>query len=142
MIPYTPILTTAKTYKIPILISAICKAILRPNNSISEPQGITAQVIKLAVMANPGPKMNNHLLAAVGMISSFMINLIPSASGCNNPKGPALLGPGRSCKMAATFLSPKVVYKAIPKLPKTTTAIKINFSITSPQSNARIVMLI
>jgi len=44
--------------------------------------------------------------------------------------------------MAATFLSPKVVYKAMPRLPKTTMAIKINFSITSPQSNARIVMLI
>ena len=70
-----------------------------------------------------------------------MINFKPSARGCNKPKGPALFGPGRSCKMAATFLSPKVVYKVINKVVSTIMTIKINFSIIIAQSNASSVIL-
>ena len=105
------------------------------------PHGITAEVIKLAVIANPGPRINSHLLAEVGIISSFIINFNPSARGCNKPKGPALFGPGRSCKMAATFLSPNVVYKVINKVVSTIMTIKINFSIIIAQSNASSVIL-
>ena len=134
-------LTTAKMYKMPIFISATCNAIVRPNKCTSVPQGITADVIKLAVIAKPGPKMNNHLLALVGIISSFMINFNPSAKGCNKPKGPALLGPGLSCNIAATLRSPKVVYKVINKVVNTIITININFSITKAQSNERSVIL-
>ena len=85
--------------------------------------------------------MNNHLLALVGIISSLEINFRPSANGCNKPNGPARLGPGRSCKMAATLRSPNVVYNAIPKLAKTIMAIIISFSMINAQSNESNVML-
>ena len=53
--------------------------------------------------------MNNPLLAELGIISSFMMSFNPSAKGCNKPIGPARLGPGLSCKTAATLRSEKVV---------------------------------
>ena len=140
IIPYTPILTTPKMYKIPILISAICKSILRSKISIWLLQGITEQVISAAVMARPGPNTNNALLELVGIISSFMMSFNPSAKGWSSPKGPALLGPGRSCNTAATFLSAKVVYNAIPKLANTMIAISTNFSMIKSQSTASSVM--
>jgi hypothetical protein len=39
----------------------------------------------------------------VGIISSFINIFTPSANGCKIPKGPALSGPKRSCKYAATL---------------------------------------
>ena len=122
-------------------MSAICKSIFRSNNSIWLLHGITEQVIKAAVIAKPGPSINNALLEELGIISSFIINFNPSAKGCNKPKGPALFGPGLSCKIAATLRSPKVVYKAMPKLAKIIIAIRINFSTNKIQSNANSVIV-
>ena len=122
-------------------MSAICKSIFLPNNSTELLQGITAQDINAAVMANAGPKINNPLLACKGIISSFMINFNPSAKGCNNPKGPALSGPGLSCKIAATFLSANVVYKAMPKLASTIIAISTSFSISNKISICNTVII-
>ncbi len=74
------------------------------------------------------------------MISSLKNNFIPSAKGCNNPKGPALLGPLLSCKMAATFLSANVVYMAITSEPITTTSMSTNFSTIKARSSAKSVI--
>ena len=91
-------------------------------------------------MARPGPNTKSALLACEGIISSFIINFNPSAKGWSSPKGPALLGPGRSCKTAATLRSAKVVYKAIPRLANTMIAMSINFSMIKSQSTASNVM--
>ena len=69
------------------------------------PHGITALVINAVIMVIAGPAINKNLLDAAGIKSSFINILTPSAKGCNNPNGPARLGPRRSCINAATFLS-------------------------------------
>ena len=68
--------------------------------------------------------------------------LTPSANGCNKPNGPARLGPGLSCKIAATLRSANVVYKATPKVAKTMITINANFSINKKASNANTVITI
>ena len=39
----------------------------------------------------------------------------PSANGWKSPKGPALFGPTRSCRIAAILRSPQVIYAATPR---------------------------
>ena len=76
-----------------MFISVICNETVRPNNSILSPHGITALVIIAVIIANAGPRMNKNLDEKFGMISSLKNNFNPSANGCNNPNGPARLGP-------------------------------------------------
>ena len=92
-------------------------------------------------IAKPGPRINKNLEEKFGMISSLKNNFNPSASGCNIPKGPALLGPRRSCKMAATFLSAKVVYIAITSEAITTMTISTSFSTIKAASIAKSINL-
>ena len=120
----------------PTFTSVICKLISLPNNSTLSPHGIIALVIMAVNIANAGPSINKNLFEKFGMISSLKNNFKPSAKGCNKPKGPALFGPRRSCKMAATFLSANVVYMAMTNEAEITTTININFSITKPRSIA------
>ena len=127
--PYTPNETTPNTYNTPTLISATCKETCLPNKNKSCPQGITAVVIQAVNILSDGPSTNKNVLACVGIISSLVNNFTPSASGCNKPQGPALLGPTRSWKNPANFLSARVVYIAITKLIPKMAEIKINFSI-------------
>ncbi|MNZ97432.1 hypothetical protein D3C78_1166690 [compost metagenome] len=112
-----------------MLISATCKEIVLSPNVRSLPHGITAEAIVAVNIANEGPKINNNLLAFAGRISSLVNNFTPSAKGCNNPKGPARLGPKRSWKNAAKRRSTKVMYMATTKLTSNTMVIKLNFSI-------------
>src|SRR5688572_23462579 len=98
------------------------------------PHGITALVIKAVIIASAGPAIKRNLDAALGMISSFMKSFKPSARGCNKPKGPALLGPRRSCITAATFLSAHVAYIAITIDIVTIAKMSIAFSNNIPQS--------
>lgn len=43
-----------------------------------------------------------------GYTGSLINSLIPSAIGCNNPKGPTMLGPFRSCIYPSIFRSIRV----------------------------------
>ena len=52
-----------------------------------------------------GAKMNNKLLAKLGMMVSFDNNLNASANACNNPYSPTTLGPLLRCIPAKIFLS-------------------------------------
>ena len=47
------------------------------------------------ITASIGARMNVNLSARAGMTSSLKINLMPSASGCSKPCGPARFGPTR-----------------------------------------------
>ena len=47
-----------------------------------------------------GARMNSSLSAEAGINSSLKNSLIPSATGCNNPNGPARLGPMRTWILA------------------------------------------
>ena len=85
-----------KIKRMPIFRSATCKAIVRPKSVISVPQGITALVINAVNMAIPGPRIKSQRSAFVGVKSSFMNILTPSAIGCRIPNGPARSGPTRS----------------------------------------------
>ena len=76
--------------------SVACNKISLPNKCSLSPQGITALVISAVLIAIAGPTKNKNLFGVLGSNSSFENNFKPSASGCNNPKGPALFGPTRS----------------------------------------------
>ncbi len=121
-------LTIPMMYKIPMFTSATCNCTVLPKMGNEVPHGITALVIVATIMAIPGPKMNNHFSAFLGIISSLNSNLPPSANGCKSPKGPTLFGPKRSWKKAAIFRSPNVKYKAITKVIARITTMRINFS--------------
>ena len=81
MIPYTPMLTTPKMYRIPILTSAICMFTTCPPITKCELQGTTALVIIAVSIARPGPSTKRKRLELVGMISSFIKSFNPSARG-------------------------------------------------------------
>ena len=59
-----------------------------PKMLTTGPNGITAKARKHVVAEMIGAKMKTALSAAVGMMSSFSANLMPSAKPCNKPKGP------------------------------------------------------
>lgn len=101
-------LTMANTYRMPISGSVPCRSKLTSPKVSVPPQGITTPVSRAVIMAMAGPSTKSLRLAMAGMKSSFMIIFSPSATGCRRPKGPARLGPIRSCMKAATLRSPKV----------------------------------
>lgn len=59
-----------------------------------------------------GDKIKRNLLERLGIKVSFENNFNPSATACNKPKKPTILGPFLFCKAAKTFLS-KIVIKAV-----------------------------
>src|SRR5690349_20169777 len=81
--------------------------------------------------------MNKNFDEARGTISSLKNNFPPSARGCKMPNGPARLGPLRSCRHAAIFLSAYVVYMATISERVTTKPTNKNFSKMYHQSIAK-----
>lgn len=75
-IPYVDKEETAKVYKIPKLKSEINKP---------EPKGITRKPSKEKIKVITGPRKNKIILACVGAIYSFKINLSASAKACKRP---------------------------------------------------------
>ena len=73
------------------MTSGIC----RPKTSIVGPKGITAKAQSAVTIASAGARMKIGLCASAGMMSSFMMNLMPSAIGWNSPSGPTRFGPQR-----------------------------------------------
>ena len=73
------------------------------------PKGITAKARKQVVAEMIGAKMKTALSAAVGMMSSFNANLMPSANPCSKPKGPTRFGPMRCCMRATTRRSAQII---------------------------------
>src|SRR5215813_8760299 len=47
-----------------------------------------------------GAAVNTHRSALVGVMSSLIISLIASATGCSTPYGPTRIGPRRDCAQA------------------------------------------
>lgn len=47
--------------------------------------------------ASMGVMINRRGEEVEGRIGSLMKSLIPSATGCSNPKGPTIFGPFRAC---------------------------------------------
>ena len=82
--------------------------ISRPAKVMVPPKGITANMLSAAKIAIIGAMTNSGLSAAAGMRSSLVKDLMPSAMGCKSPKGPTLLGPGRTCTWPSTFRSKRV----------------------------------
>lgn len=64
-------------------------------------------IAKAKVIISIGLKMKIDFSTLIN-IHSFVINLIASEIGCNNPIIPVLLGPFRDCKYLRIFRSNKV----------------------------------
>ena len=99
IIPYTPRDDIAKIYNIPTFISATTQL---------SAKGTTAQADKATKQVTIGAITNIILLALFGIIGSFKSNFRKSATGCNNPKGPTILGPFLNCTAAHYYLSPYI----------------------------------
>jgi hypothetical protein len=95
----------AKVNRIPIFVSMPCIGIVNPSYSMESPKGMTAELMSAVTIAIQGPRIKSHLFAFAGMNSSFVNIFTASAIGCSKPRGPALLGPIRSCMKAATLRS-------------------------------------
>src|SRR5436190_5858058 len=57
-----------------------------------------------------GAAVNTHRSALVGVMSSFKISLMASATGCSTPYGPTRIGPRRDCAQAMTLRSSNTMY--------------------------------
>ena len=77
-----------------------------PKSSMTSPKGITAKSEMAAVMLIMGAMTKRGLSACAGTRSSLKKVLIPSAMGCNRPKGPTRLGPYR------TWMRPRILRSA------------------------------
>ena len=99
--------------RIPTGGSANCTRVVWPNHETrpslpfekSPPSGITDQTRNAGTNARYGASLNTKRSARSGMRSSLKNNLMPSASVCRSPHGPALLGPMRFCRPAMALRS-------------------------------------
>src|SRR5712671_3523494 len=89
---------------------------------IEFPNGIT----EIAVIANTtamiGEAIYNVLYTYGCVRSSLKMNLTPSASGCNRPKGPTFVGPQRFWIRADTLRSSQTLYATAVSRTKITAA--------------------
>ena len=74
----------------------------RPNSPRGAPTGMMAKVRMAGMAAIAGAIEKSRRSAAAGIMSSLVIILITSASGCKSPQGPTRFGPIRSCIQART----------------------------------------
>ena len=81
----------------------------------------TVLSIATGTTTTAGPNVNKIGSPLAGIISSFTRSLTPSATGCNNPRGPAYSGPIRCCTPAEIFRSNQTTTNT-PKKAATTTA--------------------
>jgi hypothetical protein len=65
------------------------------DSTTSGANGITAQAATAGMIISTGASRNSPLFAFDGRIISFIISLMPSATGCSRPSGPTRLGPMR-----------------------------------------------
>ena len=93
--------------------SASCTRVVFPNHVTmpllpsrkSPPSGIIANDKNAGTNDKNGASLNTKRSERSGMRSSLKNNLIPSASVCSNPNGPALFGPMRFCIPEITLRS-------------------------------------
>ncbi len=83
--------------------------------------GNAANVPTKPVITTYGAKRKSGPSAAVGMMSSFSMFLIPSASHWRKPAGPTRFGPMRLCIRPMIRRSTQVVMPAIGKTKPNTT---------------------
>lgn len=60
-------------------------------------RGRGAQIVRAIRRARIGVVMNRRGDDVDGRMGSLISSLIPSAMGCNSPKGPTMFGPFRDC---------------------------------------------
>ena len=90
------------------------------------PSGMTAKATKHIAAEMAGARMKTILSAPLGMMSSFRASLMPSASVCSRPNGPARFGPGRCCIRPMTRRSNQITSSVV-----TTSSAKIRIALTS-----------
>src|SRR5688572_25883330 len=85
--------------------------------------GTITKLISTVATTTAGAAMNTHLSANGGIQSSLKNNLSVSANTINIPKGPARLGPRRSCHSASirrsTQINPAAILSSTNSTPRT-----------------------
>ena len=97
----------------------------------SPPSGMTDHTRNAGTNARYGASLNTNRLALSGIRSSLKNSLVPSASVCRMPNGPALFGPMRFC-IPAMILRSNQTISIVPTSP--TTKITSTLSRTMPTS--------
>src|SRR5660398_275626 len=97
--PTTLMLGTAKKYNTPTLRSLA---------TTPAPSGKTTKDMTAGTAVSSGPRLKATRSALAGRTSSFIINLIISATVWSNPCGPVCTGPMRICMRADTFRSTRM----------------------------------
>ena len=84
----------------------------------SPPSGMTLQTRNAGTNAKYGANLKTNRSLFSGMRSSLKNSLMPSASVCSRPLGPALSGPTRFCMYAMTLRSNHTI-SIVPTRPTT-----------------------
>ena len=113
MIPYTAIEEIARANNTPMCGSASCTRVSTPNHVTmpslpsrkSPPNGMIENARNAGTSAKNGARANTKRSERRGIKSSLKKSLMPSASVCKRPNGPALFGPIRFCIPAMTLRS-------------------------------------
>ena len=104
--------------------SASCSSKVWPATVTTPPTGTMANARKAGRIDRYGANLNTNRSARSGRRSSLKKSLIPSASVCSSPHGPARLGPMRACMSEITLRSNQIIsMTATSNAPKTTTTL-------------------
>ena len=73
------------------------------------PTGTTAKMMKAGTVERYGASLKVNESDCSGTRSSLKISLVPSASVCSSPQGPARFGPMRLCMSEITLRSNQII---------------------------------
>ena len=100
---------------------------------MTPPTGTTAKITKAGTTERYGASLKVKESAWSGSRSSLKTSLVPSASVCSRPQGPARLGPMRLCMSEITLRSNQIIMAvAISSATKATSTLMM--TITRPAS--------
>ena len=104
----------ARTSKIPMGGSAICSSKVWPATVTTPPTGTTVNTMSAGTTERYGASLKTKLSACSGSRSSLKNSLMPSASDCRMPHGPARSGPMRLCMSEIALRSNQIIIVTAP----------------------------
>ena len=99
------------------------------------PTGTTAKMMKAGTVERYGANLKVNESDCSGIRSSLKISLVPSASVCSSPQGPARFGPIRLCMSEITLRSNQIIIAvAVSNATNATSTLTIRMTQTSQLS--------
>ena len=89
--------------------SATCSSKVWLPMVMTPPMGTTVKISTAGITERYGASLKTNASARSGSRSSLKTSLVPSASVCNRPHGPARFGPTRLCMSEITLRSNQII---------------------------------